>query len=112
MRNGSVILVLVAFVLLSPVLVPIGVAMGALDRRRLKAAVRDFVCLNCGSVLGTISLELAEDAQRSETRELLRRWSGGRLRIVKTYSAICPSCGARYAFDRHVRAMRQADSGR
>jgi hypothetical protein len=86
----------VGFLVLSPVLVPIALYLHHREEKRMRAAVGSFACLNCGGVLGEQALQLADEAWSAQFGALAQ--GGIRRRIVKTFDAMCPHCGAQHKF--------------
>lgn len=88
----------IAFILLSPVLVPIGLLSYARDQKHMYATAEGFRCLGCGVVLGKFSIQRAEDEWGKYMDELHRQNPGHRFRVKRTVHAICAECGKQYRF--------------
>ncbi len=106
MRGPAAFLAMIGVALLLPVLMPLGFFLNARDERRLRAWAAGSACLKCGVILGLAAVKLADRAWRAELAEMRRKKPGTRFRVVKTYDAICPSCGSHYAFGRKSRELR------
>ena len=102
-------LFIVGFVLMLPVLVPIGLVSHAMARRRLKAAARSATCPSCGATLGVRAIELADAAWEQFMRELREKHPDATFRVVKTVDAICPKCAAELAFVEADRSFAPAE---
>jgi hypothetical protein len=88
----------VAFILLSPVWVPIALLLHARDQKRMYLAAEGFRCIECGAVLGKASIERADDEWKRYMDELHRQNPGDRFRVVRTVHAICIECEKQYRF--------------
>jgi hypothetical protein len=103
----SVVLVIV----LSPVIIPLAVLSHSFYRKRLIAAARAFRCLSCSAVLGAESIRLADVAWDAYMRQLRETRLGIIFRVVRFFHAICPACGAYYAFLERERSFVVASLG-
>jgi hypothetical protein len=65
------------------------------DAARMRRASRSFVCVRCGNVLGLSALQRASD-ERGEDDSWLARYSDEYLWTA----AICPTCQAKYGFEK------------
>ena len=100
LKIALVIIVLVVFL---PVVLPVVAILAILDDRRMRAAARKFVCLSCGSYLGSEAIRLANEAweqyfSKKRANNPGVRFQMERRRVVRHLRAICPYCGARYGF--------------
>jgi hypothetical protein len=94
---------MIVLLVLLPVALPVAVVLTILNDRRMRAAVRKFACLSCGSNLGEEAIRLADEAWRQHFSEARANNPGVRFRIerrriVRHLRAICPHCGARYGY--------------
>jgi hypothetical protein len=108
MQGIAITLLAIVFIVLSPVIIPVVALLHRAYRRRLAAVACTFACLSCGRMLGPDAAALA-DAEWEATRQQRqedgpRLWRGGR-RMVRDLDAICPSCGARYAYSDATRTL-------
>jgi hypothetical protein len=89
----------VIFVVLSPVIVFLVLPIAAwASRGWLESAARTFACLSCGGILGLEALRLADTAWSEHVHELREKHPFVLFRLVRNVHAICPTCGARYAY--------------
>ncbi|GGH08301.1 hypothetical protein [Silvibacterium dinghuense] len=94
-------------ILVGVVAVAVGFAVRAEKRTRqqMREAARQSRCVRCGALLGEEALALA-DAEWAKMRdELDRSHFYRRYRMVRTWRAICPGCGARYSYQEATRAF-------
>jgi hypothetical protein len=96
-RIATIFLAIVLPVFL-PVIIPVVVLLDLAYRKRLRATACAFACLSCGGILGLESIRLADAAWGEHLRELREKYPSTRFRMVRHVHAICPACGARYAF--------------
>jgi hypothetical protein len=102
----------IIFVVLSPVIVFLVLPFVQFAyRKRLETAAHRFACLSCGRILGLESLRLADAAWGEHLRKLLENHHRV-LRMVRHLHAICPACGARYAFVERERTFVPAPADR
>jgi hypothetical protein len=105
----------VAFILLSPVFVPIAFLFHARDQKRMYLAAEGFRCIECGAVLGRASIERADDEWERYMDELHRQNPGYRFRVVRTVQAICTKCEKQYRFcettNRFIESQMSNQSG-
>jgi hypothetical protein len=97
-RAISNFLIVVAFVVLLPVIIPAALVIAAVNKHRRRKVAQAFVCVRCREVLGPKSLEPADDEWRKDMKELRRKYPHLKIRVVRTCHAICPTCGTRYTF--------------
>jgi hypothetical protein len=95
----TVVAVVIAFLITSPVLIPLAAVLNARERRRMQTVADKTRCECCGATLGAASLSLA-DKQWAEWFAAKRRAQPTvRFRVVRDLWAICPACSAEYNFD-------------
>jgi DNA-directed RNA polymerase subunit RPC12/RpoP len=87
-----------AFVICTPLWMPVGLALHGVYRRRLQKAAGTVGCLRCGRIVGVEALRLADKAWAEEMEDLKRRYPGARFRLERTLNATCPGCGTRYMY--------------
>jgi hypothetical protein len=97
-RDIPLPLMVVAVILFLPLIIPAGLVVMAIEKRRKRNAAAFFACVKCHAVLGLASLRLADDECRRHMDELRRKHPFSRFRVVRTCHAICANCGARYTF--------------
>ena len=105
MRPLSIAALIVAFVLLLPVIVPLGLAMYCRDRLRLRSAARRFVCLDCGNRLGTAAIRRADVEWGRYVDDRHRRYPDVKFRLRRRLHAVCPACGRRYQYVEKARTF-------
>ena len=88
----------VAFLLLSPVLIPLACLLHERDDRRKHAAADRFRCLTCGEILGVGSVLLADCEWSRCIEQLMRDHPGVKFRLEQT-----ENCRTQY---RYVEADR------
>jgi hypothetical protein len=98
MNKIPVALLVIGFVLLTPVWLPVALILHGIYLHRLRRSANRFRCVTCGVVLGRAALRLADDEWRKVMEERRRQHPGVRLRVVRTLHAICLCCGQRYRF--------------
>ena len=103
-RIATIFLVIVLLVLL-PVIIPVVALLEFAYRKRLRTAACAFTCLSCGGILGLESIRLGDAAWAEHLRELREKYPPTRFRLVRHVHAICPACGARYAFSERERTF-------
>ncbi|MEO0588118.1 MAG: hypothetical protein AAF078_10805 [Planctomycetota bacterium] len=82
-----------------PVLLPAMMVSQRRHERRLRDDAERFDCTECGSRLGNASITAADQAWKAFVQKLQRENPGHRFRLVRSYHAICASCGAKYRYD-------------
>lgn len=98
-ENIQIGIYVITFLLLSPVLIPIACLLGFFDDRQKNKAANRFPCTNCGQILGTISIELANTEQYESMQRILRENPGMRIQPAeRTTHAICSNCGAKFTY--------------
>lgn len=112
----AIILLGILIVVLLPVIIPVLAVDQWLYNRRLLAAARRFTCPACGSVIGEEAVRLANKAWDQHYSEEHPEGTGflvehRRRRIVRSLRAICPSCGARYDFNKRGRTFTAIGAG-
>ena len=85
------------FFLTLPVTFPIAMFQHQRGLKRMRAAAETFACTQCDAVLGTQALQLA-DARWAEIMRQHRQ-EFFHARFVRDLHALCPACGAAYAYD-------------
>ena len=70
-------------------------------RRKLFLAADRFNCESCGKNLGRASVNLADETWSTYFAQLVRNNPGlrYRIRMLRTFHAICAQCGETYFFD-------------
>jgi hypothetical protein len=96
MNGLALILWTVLGILLSPILIPVAIARHNRSEKRKRERACAFTCVNCGKLLGTASLNLA-DIEWGARMEGIRR-AGYCPRIIRWLHAICANCGQGYAY--------------
>ncbi len=91
-------LLVVGFVLLTPVWLTVALILHSIYLHRLRRSANWFRCVTCGVVLGSAALRLADDEWRRVMEERRRRHPDVKLRVVRTLHAICLACGQQYRF--------------
>ena len=79
------------------------------DSRNLRRSARRFPCTRCQGILGDRAVSLADDLWMKHMRTLRERHPGMRFRIVRGLHAVCTKCGARFKFDRDLRAFLETE---
>jgi hypothetical protein len=87
-----------SLIVLLPAIVPVVALSHSIYRKRLRSAARAFRCLSCSAVLGLESIRLADAAWDAHMRDLGEKYPASKFRVVRHIHAMCPACGARYAF--------------
>ena len=103
---------LILLIVLLPMIIPVVALLDFIYRKRLKAAACTFACLSCGGILGLESIRLADETWAKRLRELQEKSPGIRFRLVRHLHAICPACGACYAFLKGERTFRRLRADR
>jgi hypothetical protein len=103
MRQVILLLMVVAFLIACPVLIPIAFVLHARDQRRMRAAADRARCGRCGAILGAASMHRANTVWAERVAALYRDRPGIRLRLVRRLWALCAACGAEYDFDATLR---------
>lgn len=88
----------ILFVLLLPVLVPLGFISYTHSKRRLKRAAEQSKCPTCGLILGKEALKSADERWHEYVSCLHRQNPGVRFRLLRRVHAICVSCGTSLQF--------------
>ena len=98
-ENIQIGIYIITFLLLSPVLIPIACLLGSFEYRQKNKAANRFPCTNCGRILGTIAIELADTEQSEFMQRILHENPGMRIRPADriTY-AICSNCRAKFTY--------------
>jgi hypothetical protein len=91
-------LIVLAFVLALPALVPYAIGRHYLYLHRLRTAAKRSACPSCGRTLGIEALHDADEHWRAHLAELHRAYPGARLRVVRFVDAICVHCRASLRF--------------
>src|SRR5262245_31241846 len=107
MEKLRMTLLLIGFVILSPLMVPTALILHGVYLRRLRAAADQFKCFECGQILGRKSIELADGEWARRMREYTDQHPGIRIRVVRNLHAICPNCGRQYQFDEKTRSFAE-----
>jgi hypothetical protein len=107
MRQAGLLLMIVAFVIASPVLIPIALILHARDQRRMQTAAATASCEHCGATLGTESLRRADAAWATHVSALQQARPTIRFRLVRRLWATCATCDAEYDFDATLRTFRR-----
>jgi hypothetical protein len=99
---ATLMLVIVSF----PIIIPIVAFSQWRELRRMRAAARDFACLNCGQRLGEEAITLGDEAWARKMAEHEGPWiEDVGLRMVRQLHAVCPHCGAQYEYVREKRTF-------
>jgi hypothetical protein len=98
----------IGFLLLVPVLLPIGLVLHGTHRHRVRSAAGRFRCPGCGRVLGREAVRLADVAWDRRMREKREQHPDVRFRVLRDVHAICPACGRRYRFIENGRTFVDA----
>lgn len=75
-RGFKILLLAIAFVLLTPLFIPLAPGMHALNKHRLRKAARFFACRICGRTLGADAIKRADEVWDECMRERLRQHPG------------------------------------
>ena len=95
-RDLKLTVIVIGFVLLLPIVIPLGLILHALSRHRLGAAARRRSCPTCGQILGDRAIDLADAAWEEHLRQHRESAQSDSIpRMVRTIDAICPHCRAR-----------------
>jgi hypothetical protein len=105
MRQAGLLLMIVAFMIASPVLIPIAAMLRNRDLRRMRAAADETRCEHCGAILGTESLRRADMDWVAHVAALQRARPTIRFRLVRRLWAKCVTCDAEYNFDATLRTF-------
>jgi hypothetical protein len=97
-RGITITLLAIAFVVLSPIILPAAFFWRRRYETNLRRLAQSTKCRNCGNLLGLESLRIADAAVSSEVDEFRRQHPGSRYRCVRTLHAICPRCDTSYTF--------------
>ncbi|HKX30599.1 MAG TPA: hypothetical protein VJ302_23120 [Blastocatellia bacterium] len=98
------LLAIVVVLFLPLILVAVSVWHGVY-LRRLRAAANQFRCASCGQILGSRSIQLADEEWGRRMQEFMKLHPGVRLRMVRNLHAICPTCGKQYQFVEQIRTF-------
>ena len=91
-------LLVVLSILLLPVILPIALIQDQLRTRRIAKVVCSFVCVSCGTPLGTEALRLGNARWSEIIADSHRRFSGIKFRTLRDIHAVCPKCGCEYMY--------------
>ena len=92
-------LVMILLLLTSPVWIPVLKVSSIIDKRRQRKAAMLFACVNCGKILGSEALKLADKTEAETVSEFQRQHPDVKFfRRRRTLDAICTACGMRYTF--------------
>ncbi len=100
------IVCMVAGILLLPVLVPVAWMQHASEKRRMQAAARQTICIECGCLLTDGSLTRAVDLWRAYMAKLQRDHPTMLFRVVRPYDAVCLACGLEYKWTNEMRVFQ------
>ena len=92
------LLVLVAFILALPMLLPVAIGRYYLYKHRIHTAAKRSVCPSCGHALGIDAVHRADAYWQSYVAELHRANPSVKFRLVRLIHAICGGCGAWFIF--------------
>ena len=92
---GTGLLVLAFFIAL-PVIIPVAIFLSHRYKRRLRRLAQSTPCQSCGKILGLEALRLADAEWSAHVAELHEKNPGIRVRLVRLLHAICRHCGTRY----------------
>jgi hypothetical protein len=98
LQNSLATLAVAAFVLCLPLFVPYAIFAASSYKRRLRKAAEALHCVNCGSLVGKLGVNLAAEKSSAEMAELRRTHPGVKFRIGQTLHAICPQCQTPFTF--------------
>lgn len=93
---GTILAVL--FILLLPVLIPVGLVQHHFRMRRMRKVIWSFTCVSCGAKLGEKSMRLADERWSVIMSDMEARHPNERFRVVRDLNAICPQCGCEYVY--------------
>jgi hypothetical protein len=96
--KGFVFLIAALFILLLPIILPIALIHDRLRVRRIAKIVCSFVCISCGTVLGTEGLRLGNERWKVILANHGASSPGARFRILRDIHAVCPKCGCDYMY--------------
>jgi hypothetical protein len=98
-QNIEIGLIIVAILVLFPIWMPIAFVITDIKKRQKRKAADRFSCVNCGSILGKVSIDLADAQQFELMQELLREYPGMRLSPpARTVHAICSNCDTKFTY--------------
>jgi hypothetical protein len=90
---------IITMLVLFPVIIPIVFIIGYFEDRQKQQAADRFPCTNCGKILGTISIDLADTERHKFMQRVLRENPGIRIRpAMRTVYAICSNCQANFTY--------------
>ncbi len=103
-------LMVAAFAICLPVILPVLAALEALYYRRMRAAARKFACLSCGKYLDSEAIRLANEAwleyfSGKQVNNPNLRFRTSMRRTVRHLRAICPNCSRRYDYAERERTF-------
>jgi hypothetical protein len=99
MKSVVFLLKMMGVVVAIPFLIPVAIVLHRLDRRRLRKAANQAHCGSCGAILGSASLQRADEVWAEHVATLMRDRPGIRFRLIRHLRATCVVCGAAYDFD-------------
>lgn len=90
---------IISGLVLSIILLPIAIVFGTVgDRQKRKVADR-FPCTNCGHIIGSQAIDLANIKQRAAIDRLQREYPKLKSRLPpRTIHAICTRCGTNFKY--------------
>ncbi len=86
-----------AFLVMIPVLLPVGMIAHALQERKMRQAVDSFKCLGCGKTLGAESIALSNEEWSKYMKENNEFELSSR--IIRSHHAICSQCKMKYKYN-------------
>ncbi|MBN70070.1 MAG: hypothetical protein CME32_12430 [Gimesia sp.] len=96
--NLAVLLGIAICMLLLPVILPLTVLGQKRYQKRLRGLAEKYVCVECGELLGTEAIQLADERWEEMSEERRRRSPNIKFRLVRNLQAICPHCGCEYRY--------------
>jgi len=97
--NIVVMIIVLICILLLPIILPLVALHNKREKRKLRQLADQFVCLECGSIIGAESLRLADDRWSEIVKKIMSdNDSEIRLRLARTLDAVCPHCGCIYIY--------------
>jgi hypothetical protein len=96
--NIKTCLYIITFLVFLPIMFPLAmIALNIRDRQKQSSADK-FRCTECGTILGTLGIQLADSKFSEYIDRLHEENPGWRLRIVKTIHGICSNCQAKFIY--------------
>jgi predicted RNA-binding Zn-ribbon protein involved in translation (DUF1610 family) len=90
---------IISIVLLSPIIIPILLILCSIDDLQKRKAADRFPCTNCGHILGSPAIDLADIKQQELIDRLQREHPNMKLRLsARTVHAICTRCGTQFTY--------------